>query len=116
MAFSKAVELLQLARMASGYAGVSLNEIEAEFDCVRRTAQRMTDALVRVFPDTEDYVDAEGHKRWRVPRRRVAEFFAPTADEVGGEWGGSSSARWPSSRPTSSCSWPRPPRHSWGSW
>lgn len=82
MAFSKAVELLQLARMASGYAGVSLNEIEAEFDCVRRTAQRMTDALVRVFPDTEDYVDAEGHKRWRVPRRRVAEFFAPTADEV----------------------------------
>lgn len=82
MSFSKAVELLQLARMASNYAGVSLGEIEEEFDCVRRTAQRMTDALVRVFPDTEDYVDPQGHKRWRVPRRKVAEFFAPTADEV----------------------------------
>ena len=82
MAFSKAVELLELARMASGYRGVSLGEIEREFDCVRRTAQRMTEALVRTFPDTEDYIDAEGHKRWRVPRRKVAEFFAPTADEV----------------------------------
>lgn len=82
MSFSKAVDLLQLARLASGYSGVSLGEIEREFGCVRRTAQRMTDALVRVFPDTEDYVDALGHKRWRVPRRRVAEFFAPTADEV----------------------------------
>ncbi len=82
MSFSKAVELLQLARMASNYAGVSLGEIEEEFGCVRRTAQRMTDALCRVFPDTEDYVDTQGHKRWRVPRRKVAEFFAPTADEV----------------------------------
>ncbi|WP_300541607.1 WYL domain-containing protein [Maricaulis sp.] len=82
MSFSKAVELLQLARMASGYAGVSLSEIEREFGCVRRTAQRMTEALVRVFPDTEDYMDGENHKRWRVPRRKVAEFFAPTADEV----------------------------------
>lgn len=82
MAFSKAVELLQLARMASNYSGVSLSEIEREFACVRRTAQRMTEALCRVFPDTEDYVDAEGHKRWRVPRRKVAEFFAPTAEEV----------------------------------
>ena len=82
MSFSKAVDLLRLARMASGYVGVSLPEIEAEFGCVRRTAQRMTDALTQVFPDTEDYYDGEGHKRWRVPRRRVGEFFAPAADEV----------------------------------
>jgi predicted DNA-binding transcriptional regulator YafY len=82
MSFYKAVELLQLARMASGYAGVSLSEIEQEFGCVRRSAQRMTDALARVFPDTEDYADTQGIKRWRVPRRKVAEFFAPTAEEV----------------------------------
>lgn len=82
MSFSKAVALLELAKRASGRVGVSLGEIEAEFGCVRRTAQRMTDALVQVFPDTEDYYDGEGHKRWRVPRRKVAEFFAPTPDEV----------------------------------
>ena len=82
MSFSKAVDLLRLARMASNFGGVSLTEIEAEFGCVRRTAQRMTQALEQVFPDTEDHVDGEGVKRWRVPRRRVGEFFAPQADEV----------------------------------
>ena len=82
MSFSKAVDLLRLARMASNFGGVSLAEIEAEFGCVRRTAQRMTQALEQVFPDTEDHVDGEGVKRWRVPRRRVGEFFAPQADEV----------------------------------
>ncbi|RKR02836.1 helix-turn-helix transcriptional regulator [Maricaulis maris] len=82
MSFSKAVDLLRLARLATSFNGISLSEIEAEFGCVRRTAQRMTQALEQVFPDTEDHVDGEGIKRWRVPRRRVGEFFAPQADEV----------------------------------
>ena len=82
MSFSKAVDLLRLARMASGHVGITLTDIESEFGVVRRTAQRMTDALVQTFPDTEDYVDGDGRKRWRVPRRRVAEFFAPTPDEI----------------------------------
>lgn len=74
MSFGKAVDLLRLARMASNYSGVSLTEIEREFGCVRRTAQRMTQALEQVFADTEDHVDGDGIKRWRVPRRRVGEF------------------------------------------
>lgn len=82
MSFSKAVDLLRLARLASGHVGITLSDIESEFGVVRRTAQRMTDALTRTFPDTEDYIDSDGRKRWRVPRRRVAEFFAPTPDEV----------------------------------
>jgi len=82
MSFAKAVDLLELARLASGRIGVSLSEIEDRFECVRRTAQRMTDALERVFPDTESYIDPEGHKRWRVPRGKTSEFFAPTADQL----------------------------------
>ncbi|WP_417491648.1 helix-turn-helix transcriptional regulator [Maricaulis sp.] len=82
MSFAKAVDLLRLARMASGHVGITLSDIESEFGVVRRTAQRMTDALTQSFPDTEDYIDADGRKRWRVPRRRVAEFFAPSPDEV----------------------------------
>ena len=82
MSFGKAVDLLELARMAGGRIGVSLSEIEARFECVRRTAQRMTDALERIFPDTENYIDAEGHKRWRVPRGKTSEFFAPTSDQL----------------------------------
>ncbi|MBR9826831.1 MAG: WYL domain-containing protein [Alphaproteobacteria bacterium] len=82
MSFAKAIDLLELARLASGRVGVSLSEIEARFACVRRTAQRMTDALERVFPDTESYIDLEGHKRWRVPRGKTSEFFAPTSDQL----------------------------------
>tara|TARA_R110002126_G_scaffold53023_5_gene143782 strand:+ start:7845 stop:8837 length:993 start_codon:yes stop_codon:yes gene_type:complete len=82
MSFAKAADLLRLARMASGHVGITLSDIEAEFGVVRRTAQRMTDALAQTFPDTEDYIDSDGRKRWRVPRRRVAEFFAPTPDEI----------------------------------
>jgi predicted DNA-binding transcriptional regulator YafY len=83
MSFAKACDLLVLARLASGRIGISLEEIEAEFGCVRRTAQRMTDALVRVFPDTEDYVDTDGKKRWCIPvRSKVAEFFSPQAEQI----------------------------------
>ncbi len=82
MSFAKAVDLLQLARLANGRTGVSLAEIEEEFACVRRTAQRMTQALETVFPDAEAYVDYEGHKRWRIPHGKVSEFFAPTADQL----------------------------------
>jgi predicted DNA-binding transcriptional regulator YafY len=82
MSFSKATQLLQLARMASGRIGVTLNDIEREFECVRRTAQRMSQALEDVFPDTEVYTDHEGRKRWRVPQVKAAEFFAPTADQL----------------------------------
>lgn len=82
MSFSKAVDLLRLARLASGRVGISLDEIEREFGVVRRTAQRMGQALAEVFPDAEDYYDDEGRKRWRLPPRRVAEFLAPQAEEI----------------------------------
>lgn len=82
MSFSKAVDLLRLARMAAGRVGVTFTDIEREFGVVRRTAQRMADALAQVFPDTESYYDADGLKRWRVPAGRIAEFFSPTADEI----------------------------------
>jgi predicted DNA-binding transcriptional regulator YafY len=82
MSFSKAVDLLRLARLAAGHVGVTLQQIETEFECVRRTAQRMTQALEQVFPDTEDYTGPDGLKYWRLPRARLSEFFRPTADEV----------------------------------
>jgi predicted DNA-binding transcriptional regulator YafY len=83
MSFAKATDLLILARLASGRRGISLEEIESEFGCVRRTAQRMTDALIRVFPDTEDYLDSDGKKRWCIPvRSKVAEFFSPQAEQI----------------------------------
>jgi predicted DNA-binding transcriptional regulator YafY len=82
MSFSKAVDLLRLAMRATARTGVSLAEIEEEFGCVRRTAQRMTDALQEAFPVTERLVDADGFARWRLPSRAIATLLSPSADEL----------------------------------
>ena len=50
MSFSKAVDLLRLAMMATGRRGICLADVEAEFGGVRRTAQRMIAALQEAFP------------------------------------------------------------------
>ncbi|MEN3972316.1 WYL domain-containing protein [Sphingomicrobium sp. XHP0235] len=83
MSFSKAVDLLRLAMMATSRRGVCLADIEAEFDCVRRTAQRMISALEAAFPATEHRID-DGDQRhyWRVPARAIAQLLSPSADEL----------------------------------
>lgn len=46
MSFSKALDLIRLARLAAmRRGGISLEEICEEFGVAHRTAQRMTDAL-----------------------------------------------------------------------
>lgn len=83
MAFAKAQEMLKLAMMATRRAGVTLEEIEREFGCSHRTAQRMTDALEDVFPQTEPSDDADDRRRrWRIPARPLVPLLTPTADEL----------------------------------
>jgi predicted DNA-binding transcriptional regulator YafY len=54
MSFSKAQDLIRLARLAaSRRSGISLDEICQEFGISHRTAQRMTDALETTFMNVE---------------------------------------------------------------
>lgn len=73
--YAKAADLLRLAEIAAArHLGVGLLEIEAEFGCDRRTAQRMTKALEQCFPHVETRTDEERRKYWRLaqdPLRRV---------------------------------------------
>lgn len=82
MSFAKATDLLRLAMSASGRRGICLAEIEDEYGCVRRTAQRMIEALQQVFPQTEHYVGDDGRHYWRIPARHIAQLLSPTADEL----------------------------------
>ncbi len=79
MSFSKAQDLLRLALMASArHAGVSLEEIAAEFAISHRTAQRMTDAMETLFQtETQDGHDRK--RRWRLHDQRPARL--PTRAE-----------------------------------
>lgn len=82
MSFGKAVDLLRLAMHATSMRGVCLADIESEFGCVRRTAQRMVCALEEAFPATEHQIGNDGRHYWRLPSRAIASLLSPTADEL----------------------------------
>jgi predicted DNA-binding transcriptional regulator YafY len=82
MSFSKAVDLLRLAMMATARRGVCLADVEAEFGGVRRTAQRMIAALQEAFPATEHHVGEDGRHYWSLPARAIAPLLSPSADEL----------------------------------
>lgn len=66
MSFTKALDLLRLALMASGrHGGVTLEDIRVEFGCAHRTAQRMTDALETLF-EVESRNGADRRRRWKL--------------------------------------------------
>jgi predicted DNA-binding transcriptional regulator YafY len=82
MSFFKAVDLLRLAMMATGRRGVCLADVEAEYGCVRRTAQRMIAALQDAFPATEHQIGEDGRHYWTLPARAIAPLLSPSADEL----------------------------------
>jgi predicted DNA-binding transcriptional regulator YafY len=82
MSFSKAVDLLRLAMIATGRRGICLAEVEEEFGCVRRTAQRMIEALQQSFPATDHYVGDDNRHYWFLPSRAVAPLLTPSAEEL----------------------------------
>ncbi|MDD3183607.1 MAG: WYL domain-containing protein [Alphaproteobacteria bacterium] len=83
MRFEKAEDLLNLAfAMQSNGEGVSLADIEEMFEVSRRTAMRMRDAVVRVYPQTEESVDEGRIKRWRISSATNGRHLALTPDEL----------------------------------
>jgi len=83
MRFEKAEDLLNLAfAMQSSGDGVSLADIEEMFEVSRRTAMRMRDAVVRVYPQAEESVDEGRIKRWRIPSATNGRHLALTPDEL----------------------------------
>lgn len=83
MRLEKAERLLQLAfEMQSSADGLSLHDIMDRFSVTRRTAERMRDAVVRVFPQTEEVVSDQRIKRWRVPSATTRRLLSFSAEEM----------------------------------
>lgn len=77
-----ATRLLHLARLfAAEPFGIGLDEIAAKFSVGRRTAERMRDAVAKVFPQLEE-IEGERPKRWRLPSGLSGVFREPLADEL----------------------------------
>ena len=84
MRHEKANNLLQLAlEMQAARGGLSLDDIEDKFDVGRRTAQRMRDAVLEVFPQADEVKTDERKKRWRLPKGTLDRLVGVSADELG---------------------------------
>jgi predicted DNA-binding transcriptional regulator YafY len=83
MRYEKADNLLQLALdMQAARTGLSLLDIQERFGVGRRTAQRMRDAIMRIFPQAEEVPTDERTKRWRIPAGVLDRLIDFEADEL----------------------------------
>lgn len=81
--YEKSQSLLMLAFDMQGSAeGVSLRDIMQRFDVSRRTAERMRDAVMAVFPQVEEFDAGDGYKRWRIRSHRSIAPVPVSTDEL----------------------------------
>ncbi|MDE8343606.1 MAG: WYL domain-containing protein [Acidocella sp.] len=78
MRYEPAQRLLRLAILLAGRrVGLSLDEIARELDIGRRTAERLRDSLIDIFPQLESYDDEERVRRWRLPQGALVDIAQP---------------------------------------
>jgi predicted DNA-binding transcriptional regulator YafY len=86
MRYEKAETILRIALDMQGSAlGLSLDDIRrnyADKPLSRRTADRLRDAVERLFPQIEQVNPGELPKRWRLPVGVINELTLVTADEL----------------------------------
>lgn len=86
MRYEKSEIVLRIALEMQGSAsGLSLEDIRTRYSdkpLSRRTAERLRDAVERLFPHIEQANPGEVPKRWRLPGGTVAGLAMVTADEL----------------------------------
>ncbi|CAN5384440.1 YafY family protein [soil metagenome] len=82
MRHDKAIMVIELARrLAASAEGLTLDEMAREMRVGRRTAERLRDAVLMLFPAVEEVSDPPT-KRWRIRGGLSAFEQAPTATEL----------------------------------
>jgi len=83
MRYAPAERLLRLARHLAGTrVGLTLDEMAAELDVGRRTAERLRDTLAAMFPQMDWWDDEERVRRWRLPGSALVGVIELRAEAV----------------------------------
>jgi len=83
MRYSPAERLLRLARHLAGTrTGLTLDEMASELSVGRRTAERLRDSLLAMFPQVESWDDEERVRRWRLPATALFGLVEPRPEAV----------------------------------
>ncbi len=82
--YSRTTDIMELLiLMQSRVQGVTLNDIQKEFNVSRRTAERMRDSLIYAVPQIEEIENFKSReKHWGFPNGYMKEFINFTAQEV----------------------------------
>lgn len=82
MRWEKSEHLIRLAlMMQSSTEGITLQDIENEFQIGRRTAERMRNALVGLFPHIDEIPDGKT-KRWKLPTGAFTGLIQISAEDL----------------------------------
>lgn len=83
MRYEKVEHLLRLALdMQNSFKGISIQDIQNEYEVSRRTAIRMKDMLSRIFPLEEVPNFHSKIKRWRLTKTPLTKMICFTAEEI----------------------------------
>ena len=83
MRYAPAERLLRLARhLAATRVGLTLDEMAAELEVGRRTAERLRDLLIAMFPQMDCWDDEQRVRRWRLPGSALIGVVEPRAEVV----------------------------------
>ena len=81
--FSRASDILDLAVfMSSKITGVTINEIAERYGVSRRTAERMRDSLMCIFPTIDEIPADDNQKHWGFINYTIANLVAFSPKEI----------------------------------
>ena len=83
MRYEPSQRLFRLARsLAASRTGLTLDEMAAELEVGRRTAERLRDSLADMFAQLECWDDDEKMRRWRLPGSALVGVVEPRPEAV----------------------------------
>src|SRR5574344_492556 len=82
MRYGRVEDIIKLViLMQSKYNGVSIEDIQEHFQVSRRTAERMRDAVLRLFPQIDEVQNTGRVKRWAFKNYSVSDLISFTPEE-----------------------------------
>ena len=83
MRYEKVEYLLRLALdMQNSFGGISIQDIQEEYEVSRRTAIRMKDMIARIFPIEEVKNYSSKVKKWRLTKTPLTKMICFTSEEL----------------------------------
>ena len=105
MPYDRAADIVRLAiRLQKSWSGLTLDDVQHEFEVSRRTAERLRDAVEDVVGPLETVDTREAKRHYRLRTRTLRHLVSISADELAEFTAASERSTAPAWRSARSCS------------